>query len=392
MYRSADKRLLRSALKTACLILLLCISFFHNAIAQENACDPEASLILANDEFNAGHFSSVAEILEPCIKQKKFTREQLVRAHQLLAQTYLILENSVAAEESYLNLLKANPEYISDPSRDPIDIVYLSKKFTATPIFSWFATLGGNITLPGIIASNKTFEGSNTSIKVIPSWSFGGGLIWNANERLSADIGLSLFSSSFSFQESSIFTYDELEVRESQFSLYTPISVKYTFVRKGLSPYVYAGVSANLLLYANQNFSLINKTPITRANETVEFEQGITEFGQQVNFKRSLTNQSLHLGAGFRWKFKLDYLFVDLRYSQGLNNVVNGNTFIQDGNSRTSSRPAFAVGYVDDFFRMNQMQISVGYIKPLYKPRKLKRARTKGVLRDIKRDNDETSD
>jgi hypothetical protein len=45
--------------------------------------------------------------------------------------------------------------------------------------------------------------------------------------------------------------------------------------------------------------------------------------------------------------------------------------------------------YVDDDFRIDNLAISVGYVHPLYKPRKLKKARTKSVLRKIQK-NEET--
>jgi hypothetical protein len=49
-------------------------------------------------------------------------------------------------------------------------------------------------------------------------------------------------------------------------------------------------------------------------------------------------------------------------------------------------------GLVDDYFRLDNLALSVGYVHPLYKPRKLKKARTKGLLRFIKRTDDEGAD
>jgi len=111
---------------------LLIILFSSQGFAQGNNC--EETLNTAAEEFAAGRFYGIPAMLKPCL-DKGFSREQRQRAYLLLTQTYLLLEDPVAAEASYLEVLKANPEFVADPARDPIDLVYLSKKFTAAPVF-----------------------------------------------------------------------------------------------------------------------------------------------------------------------------------------------------------------------------------------------------------------
>jgi hypothetical protein len=40
--------------------------------------------------------------------------------------------------------------------------------------------------------------------------------------------------------------------------------------------------------------------------------------------------------------------------------------------------------HVDDYFRLDNLALSIGFLRPLYKPRELKRARTKSVMRQLK--------
>lgn len=379
-----DRRLLVTRWLAISMSFMLLLT---TAFAQDK-CDPESTLTLATDEFNAGHFYGLESILKPCISNKTFTREQLVRAYQLLTQTYLILENSAAAEESYLSLLSANPEYVSNPDRDPIDIVYLSKKFTATPIFSWFAHVSGNISVPRVIDDHEINVGSNQKYTIIPRWSAGGGIIWNYNDRLTAELGLNFSSNAFGYYEDNIFIDDNLTMTENQLSLQMPLSIKYTYIRQGVSPYGYAGVSGSLLLSSNQSFLLIDKTPGATASEGLEQS---SEIELNNRFRRDVINRAAHIGAGFRWKYKLDYLFVDVRYSFGLNNIVKDNNLVRDKNDIFPTIvPALKAGYVDDYFRLDQAMITIGYIKPIYKPRKLKRARTtRGILKDVKNQSNE---
>lgn len=386
MRRLIDRRLL----KYVALIVSFCWLLSIPNVQGQDKCDPEATLTQATDEFNAGHFFGLPDLLRPCLSTNNFTKEQLVRANQLLTQTYLILEDAKGAEESYLNLLKANPEYVSNPDRDPIDVVYLSKKFTATPIFSWYATGAGNVTMPRVITKHTVFPGSRQSYTIRPRWSVGGGIIWNINDQLTTEVGLNFVSTSFGYYQDQIFIFDNLTVNESQLSLLTPLSLKYTLVRRrGVSPYGYAGVSANILLAANQDFLFVNKTPTYNGNDIIAFADQTTEAEQNVRFRREFLSKSFHIGTGFRWKYKLDYLFVDIRYSFGLDNSVKREGLIRDNQEPMSDMPTFSIGHVDNYFRIDQAFISVGYIKPLYKPRKLKNTRSRGVLRDVKKADNE---
>ena len=115
-------------------------------LAQGSECDPIQTLSHAESEFSAGHFYAIPSILQKCLQGQGFSREQKVRAYLLLSQVYLVIDDPIAAEDSYLKLLKAEPEYVADENKDPIDVVYLSKKFTATPIFTPHLRAGVNTT------------------------------------------------------------------------------------------------------------------------------------------------------------------------------------------------------------------------------------------------------
>src|SRR6266699_3655126 len=87
--------------------------------AQDSGC--EQTLNRASAEFEAGRFFDLPSILKGCL-EKGFSKEQKIRAYLLLTQAYLVLDNPAAAENSYLQLLKADPEFVANPSRDPIDV------------------------------------------------------------------------------------------------------------------------------------------------------------------------------------------------------------------------------------------------------------------------------
>jgi hypothetical protein len=80
-----------------------------------------------------------------------------------------------------------------------------------------------------------------------------------------------------------------------------------------------------------------------------------------------------------------------------MTNLVSADNSIYDYGmgDRTSpdfqgtGEPTMTWGHIDDFFRMDNLFLSVGYVHPLYKPRKLKKARSRSVLRSIKKRNHE---
>ena len=115
-------------------------------------------------------------------------------------------------------------------------------------------------------------------------------------------------------------------------------------------------------------------------------------------FKRRNWNRTVIVGGGFRYKWGLHYLFADVRYSLGLSNLVdysgavydysysgsNGEYIDNTGDPLVSSgTPVWRQSNADDFFRMDNLIISFGYQHQLYKPRELKKARTRSVFKKL---------
>jgi hypothetical protein len=156
-------------MKRIALYIILFFVIAAPAIAQ-NAC--ELTLTKAQEEFDAGRFHGVPGLLKECL-EKNQNREWEQRAYLLLAQTYLLLEDPVNADESYLKVLQANPEFVTDETRDPIDLVYLSKKFTATPIFSVSGKFGVNTSIMRVIHDVTMSSASGEEISQKYTWNIG---------------------------------------------------------------------------------------------------------------------------------------------------------------------------------------------------------------------------
>jgi hypothetical protein len=170
------------------------------------ADDCEIILNRATEQLDAGHFYGIDSLLMPCL-EGGFSREQRQRAYLLLTQVYLLLDDSESAEESYLKLLRANPEFEADPDRDPIDVVYLSKKFTASPVFSLFGRIGGNASFIHVIKS-ISISGEDITAKYHfkPGWTVAVGGDWNITPIVSLSTELQYSFMSYEKEEDGLWS------------------------------------------------------------------------------------------------------------------------------------------------------------------------------------------
>lgn len=373
-------------------LILVFLAVRMTSFAQIDDC--EVTLNRATEELNAGHFHGIDSILTPCLKNG-FSREQRQRAYLLLTQVYLLLDNSAAAGESYLKLLRANPEFEADPARDPIDVVYLSKKYTASPIFSLFAKLGGNASFVDVIKSTSiTGEPIDTKYNLKPGWSVAGGVDWNAFDKISFSVELQYSFTAYQREQTRLWSTSTTVLDEKQNWLTIPLLAKYSFAKgKKVVPYVYGGVSLGFLLKSSANPTLIDRMSSDDESETPSRSADL-DYG----FKRESMQQSILLGGGMRYKWGIHYLFVDLRYSHGLSNLFDYSGAVYDYKHsietdgytdntipplQTSGTPVMRQANMDDFFKIHNMYLTIGYQHQLYKPRELKKAKTKSVQKEV---------
>jgi opacity protein-like surface antigen len=353
----------------------------------QNEC--ELTLTKATEEFNAGHLYGIPAMLSDCLaKNQKDDWRQ--RAYLLLTETYLLLEDPIGAETSYLEVLRANPEYVTDPQRDPIDLVYLSKKFTATPLFAFYALIGPN-TSPMRVIHDVRIGGepqTTQSYKLRLGWQIGGGVDYNYSDNITFSAGFNYVFTGFQHVTTDLFgpNKDIVEFLDRQTWASIPLTVKYSDSQGRVRPYVFAGYSLNLLLRDRGILTVVNRDSRGLSEDGTEQLSSAENETPNLNLSdhRQRLNASFVLGGGLRYKYKLNYLFVDLRYSFGIKNMTNINNRF-DNYSEGLPYP-----YVDDDFRMDNVAISVGYVHPFYKPRKLKKAKTKSVFRFINRHRNAT--
>jgi Outer membrane protein beta-barrel domain len=361
-----------SLVKGFVLVVTFVAVSFSIAFSQENC---QQSINQANDEFDAGRFYSLPALLKNCL-DGGFTQEQRFRAYYLLVQAYLILDDDIAAEDSYLKLLRENPEFVPNEKDDPIDIVYLGRKFTTRPRFTPHYLAGLNLSLPQSISQVSTFS-SDASLNRTPRIGFqlGAGVDWNMSDNWSLGLEGIFASKSFRGVANNISKSDNLEIIDNSAWLDFPLVLKYSYDSGRWRPFVYGGFALNLLL--SSSASLIFNDVIV--NNQVRPAEGVDE---SFTFQRNFLNRSIVLGGGIKYKIGKNYFYADARYMVGLNNLTipGKNYYNSDGTLATTIT---TYQYVNDFFRLDNLSLTFGYIRPLYNPRKIKRVKPMGLFKSL---------
>lgn len=340
--------------------LLFAFILFVSISAQAQRQDCVESLEQARSNFNLGRLYGIPAMLKPCL-DNGFNKSQRIEAYLLLTRTYLLIDDPISAEDSYLKLLELDPEFTVDEENDPVDIVYLSEKFTTTPIFVLF--LRGGLTYSNASAiQNFGVDNTNfSSEEYAPALGFNisGGAEWNISDHLGIGVEAGFLTKRYEYTNS-FFNNDVQTFTETQSVLALPVYFKYRTQIKRFYPFVYAGFAMDFMLSANAEVQLVDQ--IGTGEDRSEFS--VTGPQENLLDLRNRLNRNLFAGLGSSFRFGYNYIFVDFRYYYGLSN------FVKQGAQYDNPNLLYRYGVVDDLKRLQSMTINVGWIKPLYKPRK----------------------
>ena len=320
----------------------------------------------AEDKYEQGRLYEVPDLIRSCLKDG-FSQEEKIRAYRLLTLSYLFLDYYEEADTAYLNLLKLSPEYSTNDELDPMEIINHHQKFTTEPIYYLtIGKLGLNFSQANVLLDYSLSQSFNNSEKYSTVLGFHAGfgaeMVIYENLHLSGEFFLSrkslrLTDSHWDFYKTN------LDINHTEIEL--PLMLKYNILKGNVIPFASAGISPSLLVESNiQNIEGVYKS----ADE--EFPLQTLPEINTAKFKNHF-NYSLLLGGGINYKVGLNYLVFEARYSIGMLNVSDTkNRWREDFMEAYNLK--FPSGYVDDDFKINNLSILVGFVKPIYKPRKIK--------------------
>ena len=363
-------------------LLVITLFLIPTVCKSQKVCSE--ALSEAENMYDMGRLYEISELLHDCI-ENGFTREEKVRAYKLLSIVNLYLDQFAEADQTYLALLKLNPEYQPNPLIDPAELIYLHDQFNTTPKWSLIlGSLGMNLTQVKVINSysldglgdlgfvdfgepgaNVRTNDKNYSLSA--GLSLGAGIEYNFTDRLSAGSGVWVNSRRFKVRENllkhSSQPQDQYSVsysfNEDQYAAEIPLYLKFGFPEMKFKPYIIGGIAFSYLWNAQANNLRLERSQ----DETLI---PVTGPGVSVIDNRRAFNYALLFGAGIRYKIDKNYLALELRMNAAFKNMVKANA------RYSNPEMLYPYMYVDDDMRLNVAALSLSYIRPLYNPRKRK--------------------
>ncbi|MFN0050009.1 MAG: porin family protein [Cytophagales bacterium] len=308
--------------------------------------------------YEQGILSTIANDLEDCMFDG-FTKTEKLQGYRLIILSYLFLDENRNAEKKMNELLVYEPDYQPNKALDPVEYVKLYESFNVLPNISFGVSIGAN---QSAVNAGSTYGVGNT--EVIPV-KFTGGI--GLNFGVCADLLLykNLFltvegyytTKNFSSKQP-ILNSSELNTTESQTSISTPLTLKYSIGTRKIRFFVRSGFSLDYLL-SSQN-ELIRKNIITDQNDFAGASISMDSQRNKINF-------SAVFGGGITYKLGYGFAFIDARYLYGLTNYSNSKVRYNFFDTQVTN-----YGYVDPDFGLNNVQLSIGYMYSLYKVKKKK--------------------
>lgn len=377
-----------TAIITGVLLLLSNVGVAQDKITEE--------LNNASLTFEEGRVLKSLEILKGIEKTEELSKGQKENLYRQMTICYIFLNkdniflndlgqgsdstsNMKMAQESYLKLLHTNNIYEVD-SMDVIDYVRFTKKFTSKPLIIVNPKLGVNTSIVDVLQYYGTsnlniadtayynLEGRSPYISIYTNITVGLDVDWNFYKNFNLSIGGNYTQRAFMYNENLWYATDrsvedannslfKLNFKENQRWIDVNMKVKYDIGKsKIFLPYVYGGFTYHNLLSADIQ-------DIQRS-----FAENLAV--GNIDEIRFANNYSFIGGGGLKWRvFDKHYFTVNAEYGRMINPV---NHIDARYTSMTANTLNYALGYVDNDIRLNNISFMVGFAYAFYNPKMTK--------------------
>jgi len=338
------------------LFVILIILIPGTAFSQEAGTCAE-KLKSAQAFFEKGQVDQVPELLKNCLKSG-FKREEELSAYKLLIQTFLLNDKLEQADSAMYAFLKKNPEYKISPT-DHSSFVYLFNSFVVKPVVQIGVHALTNIPFLTFIAENQTSGEPGKSVYKTNAANLYISLETKFRISRKLEFGIEAGYSQMKFTNIvNYLGFGIINYKETQQRLEIPVNLTYDITSFGkFIPYGRVGLGAayNLSTSAEVSFNVTDKNNLNnRTGETLNRKDSrvpLDFFGQ--------------IGAGMKFKIPRGYLFAEVRSNFGIRNQN-----VQGGKTVDLLQNYYL--WTDPGFRINSLNLNIGYTLVFYKPSKKK--------------------
>lgn len=315
------------------------------------------SLLEANKSYEAGDFRRSVSLLKPCLISG-FSHDEKFEGYRLLALNYIYLNQEGKADTAVRNMLIKKHSYKLFPNiSDPAGLTRLINTYDVIPELTVGINLGINFTNINLI-SNKS--AANTGAEYIPLSGYQFGIeadcrVW---KDLHISLGIQSYGVRYQHNLDSVAGWSQ-QYTENLTYVNVPVSARYYIYFKHdaiLRPYVEAGAAFSFLTADNANIL------------STDNSNGSTSLGSlDPTSRRNKINTSILFGGGINLKLGNGWITTNVRYLIGQSLIDN------PANRYNNLDFIFGQNYIDDDFKFNNWQFTVGYALPiLYNVEKMK--------------------
>ncbi len=329
------------------------------------------TLNLAAERLNIGKFYEIPDLLEDCLKNGGFTKEEQIRAYRLLTLSHLYLNYQEKAGEYYLKLLKLSPEYQPILDVDPKELVNFSHLYTTKPLVHIKAHAGVTFTRPQVLMTNSmtSIFSSEKEYTSKVGFNFGAGAEFLISGNLYLVAELDAVNRSMKVTESHFDnSFYQSTIDISQWDFAVPVMLRYNLWLGKLNPFLNAGIAPRFIISASARNQHGNFKDFNGEVQPIRESPAIN-----ITSARNKFNYSLVGGIGLNYKIGITFVFLEFRYAMDMLNTVDvmKTTSLDEKGSREIKfySPVFA----EDDYRLSNFSVLLGYNFPFYKPRKIKK-------------------
>lgn len=337
-------------MKQLLLLLFLVVYLAFTAKAQNNC---EQSIKQAEDFYAAGDYDNCIQLLEKADKECPFSKKKKELVLELLTKAYLEQDNLPQAEKTAYSLLRNNPYYELKENADHEDFEILVNKFDVHPLFS--------------IGARNT--GMQPGFKTVKTFSILDNLDYSTPYRAAETVLLYYIIGEYEFKKTysinaDVITYElsygrtisktnswELNYTEDLSFVEIPLYLKkYFMLGKNFSVYTSAGAGYLRMLKSD---GIVGITYPTEDIYDGTVGQYASTASADMISQRNKNSYEWLAGLGIGFKFRGLGIFLDARYTGGLNSITNpakrydNNIFVND------------YYYVDNIVKMNKYEIGL---------------------------------
>lgn len=329
------------------------------------------ALSQAEQAFDEGLFDAIEPAVLPCLRGNKFNKEQKIRAYHLLCLLYLYQDYPQKAEEMMQKLLTIAPEY-QYRSDEANEFKTLHQRFRIIPYLIVGASGGLNYSRL-FVHEEYTTDPQPSGASYSGRWGYQGGI------HLAKPLGFHwALHGQFHFTERSyvssqaLFGYSRLQLTERQRSLQAQLSIqynlnnKYDFSKRGHNFYIQGGMAIARHISTTGDF--------LRTDRVGNINRAVEDKNYDISKLRTPLLLWAQAGVGFEYKLGLGHLMLGIGAYYPL--MLANNPQERFGDTALIAR----YGYVDNNFSWAQLQINVGYMHPIYRPKiKHKKQRNENI-------------